>query len=193
CTLEPRIQYILILLPVLFIRRRLHSHMDLPRLLMVPGRNLMAPPPLSRDAPVADFFHPPAERGIKTLGYEVDRISGILVVETLFGQTVHAYEPLCGQVRFNDCGTSLGVSDGMDMRLYFNHQFLVLMVFDQRLPAFDPIHYVILSSMIIHGSVRIHYIDAIEIVAITVVDLVYNMCSWHFRHCHNEFHWQKCI
>src|SRR5690625_6069952 len=137
--------------------------MDLHRLLMVPGRNLMAPPQLSRDAPVADFFHPPAERGIKTLGYEVDRISGILVVETLFGQTVHAYEPLCGQVRFNDCVTSLGVSDGMDMRLYFNHQFVVVKVFDQRLPAFETIHPVILSSMFIDGCVRMHYIAAFEI------------------------------
>src|SRR5699024_12867887 len=111
-------------------RRHLHSHIDLPRLTMVPDRNLRTPQRLYRDAPVSDFFHPPAERGIKTLWYEVDRISGILIVETLFGQTVHAYEPLCGQVRFNDCVTSLGVSDGMDMRLYFNNQFLVFKFFD---------------------------------------------------------------
>jgi hypothetical protein len=81
--------------------------------LVVPGRNLVAPPQLARDAPVLDIAEPLVVGGGPVLGHELDLAAGHFVerhfgdrlarVEGAFRRRLgHGDEPLVGQHRFDD-------------------------------------------------------------------------------------------
>src|SRR5690625_3502393 len=75
---EPCIKYIFILFPILMITRGFSSYIDFSCFFMVPGRNPVAPPQLSRNYPITNVFHPVEVRPFESFWEEIDFIVTVL-------------------------------------------------------------------------------------------------------------------
>ena len=95
---EPGVQHIRFLNEVIraavrTLLRCLHGHHDLAASTAGPGRNLMTPPDLAGDAPVADIVHPVIIGVGPHLRYDFG-LAGFNSIDGFFRQGLHADKPL---------------------------------------------------------------------------------------------------
>ncbi len=88
----------------------------MPALVAVPRGDLMAPPELTRDAPVVDVFHPVEIRFREALGNEFDR-AVLDDANGFYGQRLHFDEPLRGNERLDIIVAAVAGADIMRVRL----------------------------------------------------------------------------
>ena len=125
---EPGIQYVGFLHKIgaaaMFAgRRRFARDGELLAFSAVPCRDLVAPPDLPGDAPVADVLHPFEISVLPELRHDLD---GPVThhLHRRFGQRFGFYEPLFGQIRFNHCLAPVAMADFVDMIFNFDQQVL---------------------------------------------------------------------
>ncbi len=81
----------------------------------------MSPPELARDAPILDVFHPVEIYPGEVFGYDADA-TVVNCFERCFGKRFGAYEPLCGDHRFNHLTTALRARYSEQVRFFLDDQ-----------------------------------------------------------------------
>ena len=162
---EPSIQDIFVLFPaVTFWCFFANVHFTLS---IVPSRNLVTPPKLTRNYPVVDIFHPLKEGIVETWWVEINLIVCILVGNSIFGQLVHLNEPLCRQTWFNRHTCTLWVTNWVSHLFDFDKGTDLFQFFYNSFACFKAVHTVEFTSQFIHGTIIVHDIDLRKIVTLT--------------------------
>ncbi len=153
---KPCIKHIFILFPVTAFRG-FGSHIQLSGCFAGPGRDAVAPPELTGDAPVFYVFQPLRKCVFKPFGNKTDFLVGnLLVLQDFFCQGFHLHKPLFRKIRFNNDTRALGVTNLMQMLLNVVHNAGLFKILNQGFPAFKPVHPGIFPTHLIHGSIIIH-------------------------------------
>ena len=162
------------------------GHVDV-ALVVVPGRNLMAPPELAADAPVLDVFKPLLVDALPLLGEDVhfargdgfktDFGNGLPRVErALRSGLAHGHGPLLGEHRLDDFARAGDarhhVLDGLDA----HEKPQLLEVFDGGLTAGVAVHpAVLLGDVFVHlrglGE-HVHHREVVALADLKVVEVV---------------------
>src|SRR5207245_8762083 len=107
-------------------------------LFTVPGRNLMPPPDLPRDAPVFDIFHP-SEVGIAPSFGNDSNPPLSHGPHRRLRQRFDIDKPLRGQVRLDQRLAAIAMPDRMPMRLDFFQIALLFQLSDAKLSALESV------------------------------------------------------
>src|SRR3989338_1140963 len=104
----------------------------------IPYRNLMPPPNLTGDTPIADIFKPVEINFRPTFGNELN--SAVLrCFDCGFGKRLHPDKPLLRKIWLHHRVATGTVADGMDMRLFFDKQPGFFKIFNHSLSRFKPV------------------------------------------------------
>ncbi len=108
-------------------------HIDV-ALLVIPGRDTVAPPQLARDAPVLQITHPREVHVLVVFGHELD-VAVFHRLDGRLGQCFHRHEPLIGQQRLDHVTGTIAVGQGVVDRFGLLEQALGLHVGDDGLAS----------------------------------------------------------
>ena len=131
----------------------------------------MSPPDLTRNAPVADIFHPvkiglfPALRG-------KGNAARAHSFDSRRREWFHLDEPLLGEARFNNRIAPIAVSDRMRMRINLHEQPERFQIGNDLLTTGETIHARILASLDIHVSFARHHIQHGQVVALRHLEVI---------------------
>ena len=183
---EPRIEHIVVLreldafacllLSFLFVA----GDIDVARF-VVPSRNAVAPPELTRNAPILNVFKPLTINALPFLRENVDfaRFDGFKtdfgdrfarITGAFAGRLAHGHVPLFREHRFDDFARAGHARHHVLMRLDVDQKAERFEVFDSGLAAFVAIHAAVLGrAVFIHVSGLVEYAQHFEVV--TLADL----------------------
>ena len=120
----------------------------------VPGRNAVAPPQLSADAPVSNVLHPVEVDPRIAVRHDLDPT----VLDHLHcgpGQVIHADEPLPAGQRLHDHAAPAAVAHGVAVRLLPVEQAGGVQVPKDDLPALSAVHALVRAGLAAHGAVQV--------------------------------------
>jgi len=189
---EPGIQHVGVTLNVgaaaLFaLARILPGHGDMAAVGARPGGNLMTPPQLAGNAPVADIFHP-VEIGLtEPLGDELglpllDHPDGLL------GQRLHLHEPLGGDDRLHVLMAAVAGTHVVAVRLHLYQVSARFQVGDNLLSGLVAVETLILSAVFVDLAVVVQHPDDLQVVAQTHLEVVGVMGGGHLDAAGAEVH-----
>ena len=187
---EPRIEHVFLAGKVraaaLFaLRRVLAAHVNVPARIAVPRRNLMAPPELTRNAPIVDVFHPVEIRLREALGNELDR-AVLDDADGFFGQRLHLNEPLRGNERLDIIVAAVAGADVVGIRLGLHKIALSLEICHNRLAALVAVHAAIFAAVFVDCAVVIENADDLQIMPQADLKVVGVVRRGHFDRARAE-------
>ena len=142
----------------------LPGHGDVAAVGARPGGNLMTPPQLAGNAPVADIFHP-VEIGLaEPLGDEF----GLPVLDHpdgLLGQGLHLHEPLGGDDRLHVLMAAVAGAHVVAVRLHLHQISARFQIGDDLLSGLVAVETLILSAVFVDLAVVVQNPDDFQIVA----------------------------
>ena len=166
---EPGVQRVLILVQVgaAALRAgggRFLGDNHLAAVVAVVGRDAVAPPELTGDAPVLDVLHPVVVGLVHPLGDQLD----FAVADNVDGrlcQRLHLDKPLLGDHRLDGGAAAVAGADIVGVLLDLDEIPLLLQVFDDGLSGLIAVHAGILAAGLGHGGVVVHHLDDRQVVA----------------------------
>ena len=162
---EPSIQDIFVLFPsVAFWCFFADVHFTLS---IVPSRDLVTPPELTRNNPIVDIFHPLKEGIVETRWVEINLVVCVLVCDSIFRQLVHLNKPLCWQTWLNRHTCTLWVTNWVSHFLNFNKGTDFFQFLNNSLTSFKAVHAIEFTSQFIHGTIIVHDVDLWQVVTLT--------------------------
>ena len=87
---------------------------------IIPSRDLVTPPELTRNHPIVDIFHPLKEGIVETRWVEINLVVCVLVSDGILRQLVHFHEPLRRQTWLNHNPCTLWVTNWVGHLLNLN-------------------------------------------------------------------------
>src|SRR5208282_5370788 len=121
-------------------------------LIVIPRRNLVSPPDLTRDAPILNVFEPLVVGRGPVLGVEPDKTIGD-GSESALGEAIHFDKPLVGQHRLDDDAGATRARYTQLVRFFRDQQTLCLQVSNHALARFKTIKAAIgLGNEIVWGG-----------------------------------------
>ena len=105
---------------------------------VIPGRNSVAPPQLTRDAPVLQIAHPRKIHVLVVFRHELD-VAILHCFDGRFGQTLYGDKPLIGEQRLDNVAGAVAIGQGVIDRLDLLQQPGSLHVGDQALARFETV------------------------------------------------------
>ena len=148
-----------------------HRHEDL-LVRAVPGRDLMAPPELARDAPRLDVLHPAEELLAAALGHEA-HAPVARRRDRLLGELLGVGVPLLGQERLDRHAAAIAVGHGMGVRLDLLDQAQLLHVGDDLLARVEAVEAAIfLRRLVVQPGELVEDADGLELVAAADLEVV---------------------
>ena len=130
----------------------------------VPRRDLMAPPQLTGDAPVADILHPVRINFCEALRNKL-RLAVVHDAQRLFGQRLHLYEPLGGDDRLDVAVAAVTGADIVVIRLDLHEVALLLKVGDDLLARLIAVKALILAAVLVDDTLIVEDADDLKVVA----------------------------
>ncbi|MNZ98344.1 hypothetical protein D3C78_1176240 [compost metagenome] len=149
---------------------------------IIPCRNAVPPPQLTRNAPVTYVFDPVQVNFLKTLWNELYAFPSLLRSDCRFGQRLHSYEPLCGQVRLYNGAAALAMTDLMHMVLDLYANSLLLKVLHELLAAIRAVQPLIRTRLGIHRTRFVHHDNLRQAVTLAYLEVIRIMRRRNF-HC----------
>ena len=141
-----------------------HGNHDLTAGLAGPGGDLVAPPDLARDAPVADVQHPVVV-GLGPVGRDDGGLAGFHGLDRLFGQGFDLDEPLGGEVRLHHGLAAVAVAHTVLEGLDLFQQSLFPQGRYHGLAAGKAVHAGKAAGLFGHQAVVADHLDAGQVVA----------------------------
>mmetsp|Transcript_4317 Transcript_4317/g.13038 ORF Transcript_4317/g.13038 Transcript_4317/m.13038 type:complete len:389 (-) Transcript_4317:621-1787(-) len=132
----------------------------------------MAPPELSRDAPVVYLLHPPPVDLLEPLRYDADR-PGLDGLQSRLCEGFRPDEPLLRHHWLNDLATPLRPRNPGDVLFGFDCDVFPLQVGPQRLSALKTIQPSVLATDLTHARVLVHNVDRFKSVRLANVVVVH--------------------
>ena len=152
-----------------------------------PGGNLMTPPKLTGNTPIADIFHPVGVGLAETLGNELC-LALIYNTQRFFGKGFHLHKPLGGDDWLNIIMAAVAGANIVRVILNLNKVSLRFQIGYNSLTGLIAIHTLILSAILVHNSVVIQHADHFQIMAQTNLEVVGVVGRCHFHAAGAEFH-----
>src|SRR6185295_5427572 len=126
----------------------------------VPRGDLVPPPELARDAPVADVLHPPEVDLLPMLGDEARLLVGRSAVadrgDRRLRERLDLHEPLDRQHRLDDRPTAVALCDRKRVRLDLFDETVRFEILDELLPRVVAVETRIGTGLGAHLRVRVH-------------------------------------
>jgi hypothetical protein len=131
----------------------------------------VAPPELTRDAPVADVVHP-FEVGLRpVLRHDLDA-AGFDGGDRLFGERLHADEPLLRDQRLDDGFAAVALSDGKDVGLDLDEDAGGFEIGDDAAASLEAVEAGIGPGLRGHERILADDFDPGEVVALAALEVV---------------------
>ena len=143
---------------------------------VIPRRDTMTPPDLSRDAPVLDVAHPVVIGVFPIVGHEAD-LPAFHCFYGRPGQRTHFHEPLVGEQRFDDCLRAVTTWHHQFVRLYFFQQTLRFQIGNDALARDEAVETLILDRNKCIGKFSIRRIATINFSARLIACVEIKICK----------------
>ncbi len=166
--------------------RILQGHGHLLAVLAGPGRNLMPPPDLAGNAPVADVFQPVEIGPLPHVGDDPSTAvldGGDGLVRQRFG----LHEPLEGEVGLHHRAASVAMAHAVAQIIDFHQQAPFLQLGQHRLAAFEPIHARETSRLRRHAAFVVDGFDRRQIMPLPDLEVVGIVGRRHLQAAGAEF------
>src|SRR5205807_2857210 len=137
----------------------------------VPDRNAMAPPELTRDAPIADIGQPIGENFALIIGNDLD-LSFLDCCYGRISQGSHFAKPLRRDARLDHGLASIANTYREGVVLYLDEQVLRFQIGYHALACFEPIEAGVTPCVRIHTSVFGHHVDLGKLVPASHLEIV---------------------
>ena len=157
------------------------------------GGDAVAPPQLTRDAPVLDFLKPCPVSVLVLGGIELE-----FVVHDArqgdVGKVPHLQEPLHAQARlYSRVAIALAVAHLVLVVLDTLHQTRILQVLDDHLAAFHAVHADVQRRLLADGGIGIENVDGLQIMCLTQNVVVGVMGGSHLQATSTELNFHIAV
>src|SRR3989338_2931515 len=167
------------------------SHKDIPRV-VIPHRDLMPPPNLARNTPIADAFQPIGINFSPSVWIK-NGFPGAVSCQGLLGKRFHFDKPLLRQIWLHHGIATITMANGMKMRVSLNKKSLRFKVGNDSFTCFKPVHTLVGTALFINRTVRTHNVDSWQMMAVTHFKVVGIMSRCHFDDASPKFGIYKLV